>query len=803
MDPRPQCLFSVLKISLIHNLFSQGTPVRATTHTFQAPSDQKRRHWVEAMGGSCPPQSAHPNSLLRTKADSVEENLNDASLAFVRLCMAELEARGLQEQGLYRVGGVLSKVHRLMAAGLSDLDLLDLGDPKQWESKTIASAVKKCFADLRRPLLTHQLYAPFLEAAKMECETERLEAVSGVLRRLPAGSKEILRALMFHLSKVAAHSDRNLMTAGNLSVCFGPTLLRPKEQTVATIMDIKFGNEIVEILIDNCDHFFSSTDETDAPSADGGAGAASIRTGVESLAMTTKKMSSPTISETSSNSTERSRRGGSTPKQQRRDAAAISAAFSHYSTNSLPDIKDFGSNRHHLQQPQRQHQHQRAAVCPVVPGATRQQPPSNLRVSTEAIGGGPNQISYLAGRGSIPLTTKPLASQQDDLMASLEMMNSLAADLPYQPGPPLRRSVTTGQVRRTSHDNGEVARKPPLPKLSLSSLSGASSAPPHPLQPHHRLNSSPSPCSTASSSSSSSSPRLLREGDVIDPLGKAAAAAAAAAPPPPARKYKRIVVSPGAMQDHAAKIADQRTAKAANGSTDSGLILMSSPSPKSFARRQMSGSYRESAGENSDPLSSAALALAGSLPPPPPLQKCCSDGCDVLSVASSAISFCSDDDALNKSPAAAKRSANGDEGDDEAEEDESVCTAAMPPTTATPRGSGGEIRRNSSSNSENVALGSSEDDDDGGGSADDGEKTKAETKRHTYRTDAYFDCRPEAERGPKLGNGHPRDTGDQERERQLRRQRRNRDSNYENVVVATSEEDDGDDGGEEVEPLIY
>ena len=746
------------------------------------------------MGGSCPPQSAHQNSLLRTKADSVEENLNDASLAFVRLCMTELEARGLQEQGLYRVGGVLSKVNRLMAAGLADPDLLDLGDPKQWESKTIASAVKKCFADLKRPLLTYELYAPFLEAAKMECEAERLEAIGGVLKQVPSGSKEILWALMCHLSKVAGNSDRNLMTAGNLSVCFGPTLLRPREQTVATIMDIKFGNEIVEILIDNCDHFFS-TDETDA-SASAAGGSASLSTGVQTLSMTTgglceasTKMSSPTISETSSNSTERSRRGGST-EQPRHKAGDISAAFSHYSTNSLPDIKDFGANRHH-QQRQRAQCHA-AGAAPVAPGATSQHRPSNLRVSAEAIGGGPSsgprQTPFLSERSSIPLTTKPLASQQDDLMASLEMMNSLAADLPYQPGPPLRRSVTTG-VRRTSHDNSEVARKPPLPKLSLSSLTGASAAPALPLQPHHRQNSSPSPCSTTSSSSSSSSPRLLREGDVVDHLGRAAAAAASA-PPPPARKYKRIVVSPAAMQDHAAKIADQRTARA-NGSTDSGLILMSSPSPKSFARRKMSGSYRES-GENSDPSSSAAVVLAGSLPPPPPLQKCCSDGCDVLSVASSAISCCSDDDGLNKSATAGKRSANGDEGDDEAEEDESVCAAAIPTTTTmtTPRDAG-DVRRSSSTNLENVAPGSS--DDGGGGSADAREQTRAEAKKHIYRTDAYFDCRPEAEeRGTKVGNG------------QHRRQRRNRDSNYENVVVSTSEDDDDDDGpgGEEVRHVI-
>jgi hypothetical protein len=41
------------------------------------------------------------------------------------------------------------------------------------------------------------------------------------------------------------------MTVSNLGVCFGPTLMRPEEETVAAIMDIKFCNLIIEILIEN------------------------------------------------------------------------------------------------------------------------------------------------------------------------------------------------------------------------------------------------------------------------------------------------------------------------------------------------------------------------------------------------------------------------------------------------------------------------------------------------------------------------------------------------------------------------
>lgn len=53
------------------------------------------------------------------------------------------------------------------------------------------------------------------------------------------------------MCSVVSHSDKNLMTVSNIGVCFGPTLLRPEEETVAAIMEIKFCNVIVEILIEN------------------------------------------------------------------------------------------------------------------------------------------------------------------------------------------------------------------------------------------------------------------------------------------------------------------------------------------------------------------------------------------------------------------------------------------------------------------------------------------------------------------------------------------------------------------------
>lgn len=43
------------------------------------------------------------------------------------------------------------------------------------------------------------------------------------------------------------------MKASNLGVVFGPTLMRPERETVASIVDIRYQNIIVECIIQHID----------------------------------------------------------------------------------------------------------------------------------------------------------------------------------------------------------------------------------------------------------------------------------------------------------------------------------------------------------------------------------------------------------------------------------------------------------------------------------------------------------------------------------------------------------------------
>lgn len=52
------------------------------------------------------------------------------------------------------------------------------------------------------------------------------------------------------------------MTVSNLGMIFGPTLMRSQEETVAAMMNIKFQNIVVEIIIENHDKVSSKMPHT-------------------------------------------------------------------------------------------------------------------------------------------------------------------------------------------------------------------------------------------------------------------------------------------------------------------------------------------------------------------------------------------------------------------------------------------------------------------------------------------------------------------------------------------------------------
>ncbi|OQV14670.1 Rho GTPase-activating protein 42 [Hypsibius exemplaris] len=231
----------------------------ANTMTFQALSEADRMRWLYVMDGK-EPIYEQPGKQVPQKDTEFTTALDDTGFRFVTACIEIVEKRGINEQGLYRIGGVNSKATRLLQDFMEGSDKMNLNDETEWELRTVTSALKAYFRFLPEPLLTFRLHKPLIEAAKKENKADRLLDVHYWIHALPERrERRMLEILIRHLAKIAANSSRNLMNISNLGVCFGPTLLRPKEESVAALVDIKFCNIIVEILIEHWQKIFCTT----------------------------------------------------------------------------------------------------------------------------------------------------------------------------------------------------------------------------------------------------------------------------------------------------------------------------------------------------------------------------------------------------------------------------------------------------------------------------------------------------------------------------------------------------------------
>ncbi|XP_033002055.1 rho GTPase-activating protein 42 [Lacerta agilis] len=229
--------------------------------TLQAYSESNRKLWLEAMDGK------EPIYTLPAIISKKEETfLNEAGFNFVRKCIHAVETRGITILGLYRIGGVNSKVQKLMNTIFSPKSPPDMDiDLEIWDNKTITSGLKNYLRCLAEPLMTYKLHKDFVVAVKSDDQNYRVEAVHALVHKLPEKNREMLDILIKHLVKVSLHSQQNLMTISNLGVIFGPTLMRAQEETVAAMMNIKFQNIVVEILIEHYDKIFHTAPDPNIP----------------------------------------------------------------------------------------------------------------------------------------------------------------------------------------------------------------------------------------------------------------------------------------------------------------------------------------------------------------------------------------------------------------------------------------------------------------------------------------------------------------------------------------------------------
>nr|XP_039270216.1 rho GTPase-activating protein 12-like isoform X1 [Styela clava] len=150
---------------------------------------------------------------------------------FVKSCVEEVEKRGLNIDGIYRVSGNLSHVQKLRYTVDREIPV-NFSDPEWEDIHVITGALKMFLRELPEPVIPFTFFDKFIATCKISDKNSRHDATKSLIRALPKPNKETLKYLLLHFCKVVEHSESNRMQVQNIAIVFGPTLLlKPPELT--------------------------------------------------------------------------------------------------------------------------------------------------------------------------------------------------------------------------------------------------------------------------------------------------------------------------------------------------------------------------------------------------------------------------------------------------------------------------------------------------------------------------------------------------------------------------------------------
>ncbi|KAI9151186.1 hypothetical protein H9P43_009801 [Blastocladiella emersonii ATCC 22665] len=244
-----------------------------------APSGRGALSWLfKKSGGGSGSSSAHGSPATPNSASSASPGAGSESLVFggvlsvlgahripplVVACIAVVDVRGPQSEGIYRLSGNAAAIQRLRAAWLAAgaawlaAGAADAPDPDvtAYDVNVVSGTLKLFFRELQEPVLLFDLYAEWIAAGKL-IGPARTAAVQAILPRLPPAHRTVLAVLAHHLARLAVHAERTKMDAGNLAIVFGPTLMRPRVESMETILNTEAQNAVVCEMIVNAEAFF-------------------------------------------------------------------------------------------------------------------------------------------------------------------------------------------------------------------------------------------------------------------------------------------------------------------------------------------------------------------------------------------------------------------------------------------------------------------------------------------------------------------------------------------------------------------
>lgn len=166
--------------------------------------------------------------------------------------LSEIEARGVGEQGIYRISGAKSAMDALKHAfDTQPAHNIDLSMGQWSDVHTLAGVVKLWLRELPESPVPFASYHALIQAESIENENQRLSTFRKLIWEFPPAHFALLNRLMRHLALIEA-SGLNLMAGHNIGLVFGTSLLVPPpgpQSVVEGFSNLGKAAHIVKIMV--------------------------------------------------------------------------------------------------------------------------------------------------------------------------------------------------------------------------------------------------------------------------------------------------------------------------------------------------------------------------------------------------------------------------------------------------------------------------------------------------------------------------------------------------------------------------
>ncbi|XP_072163201.1 uncharacterized protein [Diadema setosum] len=178
---------------------------------------------------------------------------------FIEQCVQRLEEEGIAQEGIYRVSGKAADID-LIIKMFDENENASLSAMENLSANTIAAALKQFFKSLPEPIIPYSTQDRMIQDYReLNCEEAFVERLPEYLSGLGSVRRTVLTYMMKHMRRITDHSDVNLMTAENLSICWWPSMLHPQSTSFEDLANEQLLAVVFKQIVENAPQLFNFT----------------------------------------------------------------------------------------------------------------------------------------------------------------------------------------------------------------------------------------------------------------------------------------------------------------------------------------------------------------------------------------------------------------------------------------------------------------------------------------------------------------------------------------------------------------